>query len=205
MKKRNRDSRDSARTDFIDRFACLRSLVSSAFICVGLLYQAASLVFLPAAARAGIVATGLMHGDFGVGCAHDFHEFLRRLPGIRQLGKLSKIRFAMDEKLFQARTQVIQSLFTVRRLDDAVFGAAAIAHAQYFALPAVARQTRPFFLSEVALSWILDHFREGLLVDITDLVFRQNVVVARIKIAVMLDNRDIAAGFTVDAKRVFHS
>src|SRR4029077_9074083 len=73
------------------------------------------------------------------------------------------------------------------------------------ALPAVARQTRPFFLSEVALPWILDHFREGLLVDIADLVFRQNVMIAGIKIAVVLDDRHIAAGLAVDTKRVLHS
>jgi hypothetical protein len=62
--------------------------------------HAAPFVLLAAAARAGIVATGLTDGRFSVCRAHDLHEFFRRLAGVRQLGELSEIGFAMHEELF---------------------------------------------------------------------------------------------------------
>ena len=67
------------------------------------------------------------------------------------------------------------------------------------------RQARPFFLAEFALLWVLDHLRQGPLMDIADLVFGQNVMVAGIKIAVMLDHRHVAAGLAINAQRVFHA
>ena len=62
--------------------------------------HAAPFVLLPAPAWAGIIAAGLTDKRLGVCCAHDLHEFFRRLPGVRQLGELSKIGLAMREELF---------------------------------------------------------------------------------------------------------
>ena len=52
---------------------------------------------------------------------------------------------------------------------------------------------------------VLDHFCDALLVNVTDFVFRQNVVIARVKVAIVLDDGNIPAGFAVNAKRMFHA
>src|SRR5215813_1909694 len=72
---------------------------SSLSISRGLLSHAASLVFLAAPTRAGIVAAGLADECRGVCRAHHRHEFFRRLPCVRQLAELCKIGFAMRKEL----------------------------------------------------------------------------------------------------------
>src|SRR3990172_4980047 len=67
------------------------------------------------------------------------------------------------------------------------------------------RQARPLSFAELALPRILDHCRQRLLVNIADLVFRQHVMVAGVKIAVVLDHRHVAAGLAIDAQRVLHA
>ena len=85
-------------------------------------------------------------------------------------------------------------MFAVRGFDDAVFGAAAVAHAEHFALAAVPGQARPLLLAELALLRVFDHFRQRPVVNIADFVFRQHIVIAGVEVAVVFDDRDIPTG-----------
>src|SRR5205823_2339891 len=91
--------------------------------------------------------------------------------------------------MLQARAKIVEPLFAVRCFDEAILRATAVAHAQDFALAAVARQARPLILAEFPLPRILDHFRQGLFVDIADLVLRLDVMIAGVEVAVMLGPR----------------
>ena len=59
---------------------------------------AAAFILLAAAARAGIVASGLAHGGFCIGRAHDLHQLLDRFAGFDDLGKLLKVGLAVAEE-----------------------------------------------------------------------------------------------------------
>ncbi len=111
----------------------------------------------------------------------------------------------MREEYLQPGAEIVESGFAVGGFDDAVFRAAAVAHAQHFALAAVFGQARPFVLAEFSLFRIFDHFSQRAVMNVADLKLRLNVVVTGIKIAVVLDDRDVAAGLAVNTKRVLHA
>src|SRR5712691_2943253 len=100
--------------------------------------QAALLVLAAAATRARVVAPHFRTG-LDIRGLDQLHEAFGWLPGTPQRRHLSGVRAAVGEEAFIARTQVVQTRFTVWGLDDAIFRAAPVTHGPHFAFPTIAR------------------------------------------------------------------
>ena len=123
-----------------------------------------------------------------------------RGPGARSPGRHSlERRPAVQEEALQSRAQVVEARFALRRPDETVLGASAVAHGQHFAFAAVTRQGVPLGLAEIPLRRAFQQLAERRLADVAQAVFAVDVVVAREKVAVVFDNRDLAAGFAENA------
>jgi hypothetical protein len=98
--------------------------------------QAAFLIFLPASAGAGVFAAYAgSSGRAGAGfCVR--HPPLEAVPA-PQVGQLPHKRPAVVEKNPVAFTEIVQSLFTIRGPNKAVFGALAVTQIQDLAVPAI--------------------------------------------------------------------
>jgi hypothetical protein len=110
----------------------------------------------------------------------------------------------VSEKSFKARTQVVQTLLTVRSPDEAVLRASAVTQGKDLALPTVARQRIPLGLPKLSLGRVLQHFDQRGLADIPQAIFRVDEVIAGIKVPIVFDHGDIAACLPKDAKRMLH-
>lgn len=100
----------------------------------------------------------------------------------------------MGEETFITRAEVVQAFFAVRRPQETVLRAPAIAHRQDIAGPAEVGQFVQLGLSEGPLRWALEQFNERSFADIPEAVFEVDKVIAGKKVPVMFDDRNISAG-----------
>ena len=108
----------------------------------------------------------------------------------------------MGEEALVACAEVVQPCFAVRRLEEAILGAPAMAQGQYLADLAMTRQEIRFGLPEGPLGRALKQQGERGLPDIAQAMSFVNEVIAGEKVPVVFDDGDIAAGLPEDAQRM---
>src|SRR3989337_3097142 len=111
--------------------------------------HATMLVFLAAAARAGLIAADAVWARLLF--PERRHDRGGRITVVPQLRTRAHRRRDVCEELPIARAQVIESRLGIRRRDEAVLGAAAVASEQDGALTTVAGQGVPVVLPALAL------------------------------------------------------
>ena len=99
----------------------------------------------------------------------------------------------MSEELMVSLAEIIQSRLTVLGRSKAVLRALAIAGKEELALLTLAGKEALFVLTEFLLSVTVHHFHERLLVNISELEFGKDEVVARIDIAIEFDDTGVSA------------
>ena len=99
----------------------------------------------------------------------------------------------MREERLVALAQIIQTWFTVWRLQETVLGTLAVADMQNLTMPAVPGKRIPLILSEFPLLIRSDKLDHGRLQDVAQKVFRLDKVVTRIQVAVVFQGRAFAA------------
>src|SRR5713226_7776084 len=101
----------------------------------------ALLVFLSAAARAGVVPAELpSRRRAGIALPHPLHDVRRRPALAKLLRHELHVRIDVVKKHLVARAQVVQSLFAIGRANEAVLGALAVTSEAYLALATITRQ-----------------------------------------------------------------
>jgi hypothetical protein len=111
----------------------------------------------------------------------------------------------MQEETLQSRTEVIETGFAIRGLNEAVLGAAAVAHRENFAFPAITRKGAALCFSETSLRLAIQQLIKRRFVDAAQSVVAINEVIAREKIAIMLKYRNLTAGFAEYTQRMLQS
>ena len=106
----------------------------------------------------------------------------------------------MGEEAFIARTQVVQSRFTIRRMQNAIFRASAMAHIPHLACLTIAGKRIQFGLPECSLGRTLYQLDKWSLLDISQEIFRVDKVVTREEVSVVFDDRNIPTGFSEDTQ-----
>jgi len=170
----------------------------------GLRTAVAVLEFFAAVARAWFVAansgvrvlgnrgrghvSGLFHD---VGCRTSISKFTNH--GLH-------VRLGVTEEGLVPGTQVVKSVFAVRGFDEPLFGASAVAGEFEFAFSAVVRESVSFVGPEFPLLRAFSHLTDGRISDVSEVVFGVNEVVARINVAVVLDDHRVTASLGEDAQ-----
>jgi len=108
----------------------------------------------------------------------------------------------VNEELSVAGTKVVQSRFSVRRPDNAILRAPSVAHVQHLTFAAIARQRFLLGLSKGLLGRAFQQIEQRRLADVPQTVHRGDEVITLIKIAIVLDDRNIPAGGSEDAQRM---
>ena len=108
-------------------------------------------------------------------------------------------------RALQARAQVVEARFAVRRPAEAVLRASAVAHGEHLAFPAEAGERVPLCVAERALRAALQQTGQRGLENVTQPVRAIHVVIARKEVAVVLEDGYVAAGFAKYAQRMLHS
>ena len=106
----------------------------------------------------------------------------------------------MAEKVFEARTQIVQAVFTVGRPENAILRAPSVAQVEDVAFQAIAGQGVLFELPECPLSGTLDEIDQPGLMDISQVVFPVHEVIAGKKIPIVLDHGNVPAGLLEDTQ-----
>ena len=106
----------------------------------------------------------------------------------------------MGKKAFVARTQVIQSRFSIRCLEEAVLRTLPIAHSPDLTFQAVAGQSLYFGFTERPLHRTLEKLDQRSLRYISKAMLDVDEVVTRIEVSVVFDNGNVAAGRPEDAQ-----
>lgn len=118
------------------------------------------------------------------------------------LGDLFHERAAVSEKTLVACTQVVQSRFAIRRLDEAVLRASAVAHGSDLTLQTISGECIQFCLPECSLFRTIQQFGQRSLNDISEMMFCIDKMIAREEIAIVFDNRNVTASRTENAQRM---
>ena len=115
---------------------------------------------------------------------------------------LHKIHIGSDvgKELLVVLTEIVQAGFAVDSMAETVFGAAAIAGEEPLADLALTGQAVTLVTSELQLSLAIHHRGDGVAVDIAQQVFRENEMVARIDVAVVLYHPRMTTGGTHGAE-----
>ncbi len=104
------------------------------------------------------------------------------------------------EERLEAGAQVVEAGIAVRRRDEPVLRAAAVARETHVALEAVLRQRVAFVEPELALLLGRDELEHRVLLDVAQLVARLHEVVARVEITGVLERQREPARLRVDAE-----
>ena len=123
------------------------------------------------------------------------HFRLQRLIAPHPAQDFGHVPLNMPEKELQARTQVVQADFSIRRAEQPIFGALAPAKTQVMALAAISRQAFPFGETELLLLFGIGHLAPMRFVDIADPIFRIDIMIAGKDITVVLNRQTLAAEF----------
>ena len=162
----------------------------------------AILVLFPAPARARVIATG-SNRALGILGLHQVHELPDGLTRLSERGESLQVGLAVFEKTFQARAKIVQPSFALWSLDEAILWASPVAHREDWAFAAVARQRVLLLAPEFSLRWAVQHLGQRSLADVSNQVFRIDEMVAGIKVPVMFEDGEIAAGLPKDTERMF--
>ena len=111
----------------------------------------------------------------------------------------------MLEEYLEPLAEVVQAGLSAGRVQEAVLGTSPVAGKTHLAAAAEFRQALRLGASELLLPGGVDKSADGRFVDIAQLVFGQDVVVAAIQIAIVLDGDGPAAGLGVDAQACAHA
>ena len=151
----------------------------------GLSCPAALLKLSAAAARAGIIAAGPRR---------PWVEGRRRFapPGCQSCKRFARV----EEETLHPGTEIVEPRLAIRCIDEAILGAAAIAHGQNFAFPAIPRKGAALCFSETSLRFAIQQATERCFAYVAQPVIPVDKVIAREKIAVVFQYRNLAAGFT---------
>jgi len=106
----------------------------------------------------------------------------------------------VGEEAFIARTQVVQSRFTIWRMQDAIFRAPAMAHIPHLACLTIAGKRIQFGLPECSLGRTLEQLDQWRLLDISQEIFPLDEVVTRKEVSVVFDDWNIPTGFPEDTQ-----
>jgi hypothetical protein len=117
-------------------------------------------------------------------------------------GDLFYERLAVIKKSLVTGTQVIQSRFAIRCLDEAVLRALTVAHGPDLTLQTIAGKSIPFGMPECSLFRTFQQFRQWSFDDIPEAMFCIYEMITGEEIAIVLDNRHIPADRTKDAQRM---
>jgi hypothetical protein len=109
----------------------------------------------------------------------------------------------VGEKSLVAAAQVVQSCFTVRRPEEAVFRAFAVAHLSDLTRSAKPGQSLELGPAEGSLLRTLKKLDKRCLTDIPEAMVCVHEMVAGKEISVVFNDWDIAAGWPEEAKRMF--
>jgi hypothetical protein len=104
------------------------------------------------------------------------------------------------EEAFVGGAEVVEAWFAVRGLDEAVFGALAVAGEADIAAAAVGGEGVGFVGAELALLWGGDHVAEVLVHDVAEFEVGVDVVVAGVEVAVVFEGDGVATVFGEDAE-----
>ena len=98
----------------------------------------------------------------------------------------------MVEELMIALAEIVQARFSLGCDGKSVLGAFSVAGKEEFAFLALFGKGALLVLTEGLLAFAIHHFHERLLVQISELEFGEDEMVARIDIAIVLDDQRIA-------------
>src|SRR5664280_109072 len=104
----------------------------------------------------------------------------------------------MVEKIFVPCAKVVQARLSIRRKNEPVFLTFTVAHCQYFTPPAIFRQLHRFGPSELFLSFTFKIPGKRMIIKITKQIIFVNVMITRIKITIMLNDRHTATVYFKD-------
>ena len=119
---------------------------------------------------------------------------------VSQGGQLCKKRPAVAEKAFEARTQIVQAVFTVGRPENAILRAPAVTEVEDVAFETIAGQGVQLELPEGPLRGAFDEIDQWGLMNIPQMVFPVHEVIAGKEIPIVLDHGHITAGFLEDTQ-----
>jgi hypothetical protein len=100
-------------------------------------------------ARARVIRTDFAFGLLSL--TQDVHDEQSRLTLAQKLCHQPHVRVNVSEEAFVTRTKVIQAIFAVRRFDEPVFRATAVASEKHRTLSAISRQFVPLVTPKLAL------------------------------------------------------
>ena len=109
----------------------------------------------------------------------------------------------MGKEAFVPCTQIVQPCFPVGRPKNAILRTPSIAQCKDLAFQAIAGKGVPFELSECPLGGTFDEIDQSGFTDIPQVVFSVDEVIAGKEISIVLDHRNIPAGFLEDAQGMF--
>jgi hypothetical protein len=108
----------------------------------------------------------------------------------------------VGKKTFIARTQVVQSFFTIRRSEEAILRAPTITHRPDITCPAITGKSLQFGLPECSLLRTLEQLDQWSFLDVPKVMFSVNEVVTGKEISVVFDDWNITAGRPEDTQRM---
>jgi len=127
-------------------------------------------------------------------------RFGREGRWLPESGEFCKKRPAVGKKALVACTQIIQPSFAVRRPENTILRAPSVTKFEDVAFQAIAGKGVPFELSECPLRGTFDEIDQSGLTDIPQVMFPVDEVIADKEISIVLNNRNIPAGFLKDAQ-----
>jgi len=105
----------------------------------------------------------------------------------------------MFKKCLVTFAEVVETHLSIGRFDKTVLGTLTIANMQDFAFPAVLRKRISLIFSELSLLFRGHEFDHRCLQDVSQVVIRLDEVIARIKIAIVLQSHALTACRPEDA------
>ena len=167
---------------------------------------AATFEFFPAAAGAEVISAGRAGaGGLRVACQCPRHDIGGGALLTQLVGHEAHVWIDVVEEFLIARTEIVQSGFAIRRLQEAMLGAFAIAGKAYLALLAELRQRIVFVLAKFYLLRRGRHRPECRFHNVAKTVLRIHKMIAGIKVPVMFDGHGRATGLAEDAEARLHA
>lgn len=93
--------------------------------------------------------------------------------------------------------QIIQAGFAFRCTAETILRTFSVAGKQEFAFLALGGERLVFHVAEVMLAFTVHHFHQCLIIDVSQFIFGENEVVARIYITVEFHNTGVSASFAI--------
>jgi len=150
--------------------------------------------FLAASTWAELVGTTLF-----VLTSSKCHDLGRRAALLKQSSHRLHCRACVREEQLQARAQVVLARIAVFREGEPIFRAAAVTQRPDFALLALGSQQVSLVVSELAHFLRCNEFQHVRLMNVSQLEFRFDEMIARIEIPVGFQCRAVAAGRRMNA------